>query len=121
MNKEKIILETITSSLIEEVKDKIIEYLDPDKLILFGSTAKEDDDPHDIDIYVIKRGIYNTRKIEREIDELFAGRFFALDVIVRTPEQVENSIKSGNSFLLKEVIAKGRVLYDKEESKVSIS
>ena len=55
MNREKIILETITSSLIEEVKDKIIEYLDPDKLILFGSTAKEDDDPHDIDIYVIMR------------------------------------------------------------------
>jgi len=121
MNREKIMLEPITSSLIEEIRDKIVDHLDPEKLILFGSAIREGSNPHDIDIYVIKRGIYNVRETERKIDELFAGRLFALDVIVRTPEQVENSVKSGNSFLLREVMTKGRVLYDKSGSKISIS
>ena len=69
---------------------------------------------NDIDIYIIKRGIRNVREVEREIDELFAGRFFALDVIVRTPEQIKSSLRSGNSFLRQEIIGKGRVLYAKQ-------
>lgn len=115
MNREKIILESITPSLIEEIRDRIVEYLSPDKIILFGSVIKENmQKSHDIDIYIIKRGIQNVREVERKIDELFAGRFFALDIIVRTPKQIEDSLRSGNSFLRQEIIAKGRVLYDKQ-------
>ena len=115
MGREEIILEPITLSLIEEVRDSIVEYLAPDKIILFGSVVKGNmQKSHDIDLYVIKRGVQNVREVERKIDELFAGRFFALDVIVRTPEQMESSLRSGNSFLKQEIIAKGRVLYDKQ-------
>jgi len=114
MKRETIILEPITPSLIEEIRDKIVEYLNPDKIILFGSIVKEDmQKSHDIDLYIIKPGIKNVREIERKIDELFTGRFFALDVIVRTPKQVEDSLRSGNSFLLREIMGKGQVLYEK--------
>lgn len=115
MKGEEIILEPITPSLIEEVRDKIVEYLNPERIFLFGSTVKEDmQKSHDIDLYIIKRGIQDVREVERRIDELFAGRLLALDVIVRTPEQMEDSLRSGNSFLKQEIIAKGRVLYDKQ-------
>lgn len=115
MKREKVSLEPITSSLIEEIRDRIVEYLNPDKIILFGSAVKENmSEPHDIDLYIIKGGIQNVREIERKIDELFAGRLFALDVIVRTPEQVETIVRSGNSFLSQQIIAKGRVLYEKQ-------
>lgn len=114
MKREKIILESITPSLIEEIRDKVVEYFTPDKIILFGSVVKGDmQKSHDIDIYIIKRGVKKVREIERKIDELFTGRFFALDIIVRTPEQVEDSLRSGNSFLLQEIINKGQVLYEK--------
>lgn len=121
--KEKIILEPISLSLIFEIRDRIIEFLNPDKIIIFGSATRlvfegsAGDDvkmPHDVDLYVIKRGIRDVREAERKIDELFAGRFFALDVIVRTPEQVEYSLKGGNSFLSQQILAKGSVLYDKQ-------
>ena len=115
MKRQKIILETITPSLIEEIKNKIIEYLNPDKIILFGSALKENmQKANDIDIYIIKQGIQNVREVERKIDELFTGRLFALDIIVRTPEQVENSLKSGNSFLREEIMLKGHILYDRQ-------
>lgn len=114
LNREKVQLEPVTPSLIKEVRDRIVEYLNPDKIILFGSAVKENmSEPHDIDLYIIKRGIQNVREVERKIDKLFVGRLFALDVIVRTPEQVEAILRSGNSFLSQQIIAKGRVLYEK--------
>ena len=122
MEREKIVLESITPSLIEEIRDRIVEHLDPDRIILFGSVVKENmQEAHDIDIYIIKQEIPNVREVEREIDELFAGRLFALDVIVRTPEQMEDSLRSGNSFLSQEIIAKGRVLYDKQRLETVLS
>lgn len=115
LNREKVWLEPVTPSLIKEIGDRIVEYLDPEKIILFGSAVKEDvQEPHDIDIYIIKRGIQNVREVERKIDELFTGRLFALDVIVRTPEQIEAIVRSGNSFLSQQITAKGRVLYEKQ-------
>jgi len=115
MQREEIILEPITSSLIDEICDRIIENIDPDKIILFGSTVSGDmEKSHDVDIYVVKQGVKDVREFERKIDELFVGRLFALDVIVRTPEQVKKSLSSGNSFLSQEIIGKGRVLYDKQ-------
>lgn len=113
--KEQIILEPITSLLIDEIRDSIIEYLDPDKIILFGSAVSGNlEECHDIDLYIVKQGIKDIREVERGIDKLFIGRLFALDVIVRTPEQVKQSLDSGNSFLLQEIINKGQVLYDKK-------
>lgn len=113
--KEKVILEPITSSLIEEIRDKIVKYFNPDKIILFGSAARNMQNSHDIDLYIVKQRIRNVRETERKIDELFSGRFFAIDVIVRTPKQIEKSIKSGNSFLKQEIINKGKVLYEKKQ------
>jgi len=115
MKREEIILESITPSLIEEIRNKVVEHVTPDKIILFGSAVKGNmQKSHDIDIYIIKRGIKNVREVERKIDELFTGRSFALDVIVRTPQQVEDGLRSGNSFLLQEIMTKGRVLYEKQ-------
>jgi predicted nucleotidyltransferase len=122
MKSETVLLESITPSLIAEIRDEIIENIAPDQIILFGSAARSDvKAPHDIDIYVIKEGIQNGREVERRIEELFAGRLFALDVIVRTPEQVEASLKGGNSFLSQQILAKGRILYDKRKFKSRLS
>ena len=120
MERKTIILEPITPSLIAEVRDKIIECFEPDQIILFGSTVRGDvEEPHDIDLYVIKDGLQEVREVERRIDELFAGRLFALDVLVRTPQQVKASLKEGNSFLLHQILEKGRILYDKKQSQLS--
>ncbi len=122
MKREAVILEPITPSLVAEVRDKIIESIDPDGIILFGSAARDDvKEPHDIDLYVIKDEIQDVREVERKIEELFAGRLFALDVIVRTPQQVHASLKGGNSFVSQQILAKGRILYDKQQFKSRLS
>ncbi len=112
MTRDPVVLEPITPALLDEVRDAIVACLAPDKIILFGSAVRADSpSPHDIDLYVIKEGIQDVRAAARKIEELFSGRLFALDVVVRTPEQIRAGLKAGNSFLIHEVLGKGRVLY----------
>ena len=44
------------------------------------------------------------------IDAAF-DRLFSLDLIVRTPQQIERGLKQNNWFL-REIIEKGKVLYE---------
>jgi predicted nucleotidyltransferase len=122
VKEEEIVLEPITPALIEEIRERIVKHLHPDTIILFGSAVKKTmQNSHDIDLYIVKRGVRNVREVERELEVLFAGRLLALDIIVRTPEQVEESLRGGNSFLKQEVIAKGKVLYAREGVKAKLS
>lgn len=109
-------LEPITPALLNEVRDAIVKCIAPDQIVVFGSAARQGDStPHDIDLYIIKSGLRDRREAERRIEQLFEGRLFALDVLIRTPEQVEASLKAGNSFVAQEVLKKGRILYERKE------
>ena len=95
---------------IERVKRCLLRYA-PEKIIIFGSCAREDADEYsDIDVVVIK----NTEKrfIERLID---AAKFLdndlgKVDVFVYTNEEIEEMKRSGNPFIEK-VLSEGRVIY----------
>jgi predicted nucleotidyltransferase len=116
MTREPVLLEPITPTLLDEVRDAIVAAIAPDRIILFGSVMRQGSAaPHDIDLYVIKSGLKDRREAERRIEQLFQGRLFALDVLISTPEQVEMSLQGGNSFLAQEVLGKGRVLYERDK------
>jgi predicted nucleotidyltransferase len=88
----------------------------PEKIILFGSYAYGT--PHaesDVDLLVIMP-TRNTIDQAIRIDLSFE-RWFSLDLIVRTPWQVERGLKDDNWFL-REVIDKGRVLYESRNCKM---
>jgi predicted nucleotidyltransferase len=49
---------------LEKTVNIIINTLDPEKIILFGSRARGDfDNESDYDIFILKEGIINLRKI----------------------------------------------------------
>jgi uncharacterized protein len=89
---------------------QIAERFHPEKIILFGSYAYGT--PHaesDVDLLVIMPAhdaINQSIRISLAFDHPFS-----LDLIVRTPKQMERGLKDGNWFL-REVMAKGKVLYE---------
>ncbi|MGC8842798.1 MAG: nucleotidyltransferase domain-containing protein [bacterium] len=101
---------------MEKLK-RIIESLkkyDPERIILFGSYAREDFDPEsDIDLVVIKRT--EKRFIERllEVAELIENELGKVDVFVYTPEEFERMIEWGNPFI-ERVLKEGKVVYEKK-------
>lgn len=96
--------------LIRRFARQVAERFSPDKIILFGSYAYGT--PHadsDVDILVVMPA-------RNQLDQAFKIHWtiqppFPLQLIVRTPKNMAWRLDEGDSFL-KEVLAKGKVLYD---------
>src|ERR1700730_6866852 len=106
----------IPLAAIRRFARRIAERFHPDKIILFGSYAYGN--PHeesDVDLLVIMR---TKNAIDQSIRIKTAfKRLFSLDLIVRTPWQVERGLKDDNWFL-REIIEKGKVLYEARDRQV---
>ena len=96
--------------------ERIVVALKPEKIILFGSYA-QGNPTHDSDVDLLI--IMKTRKkhVDRyvAVSQLLYPRQFPVDIIVKTPKEVEEAMKGGkdNSFFIREIIKKGKVLYDR--------
>jgi predicted nucleotidyltransferase len=106
----------IPMTAIRRFARQIAERFRPEKIILFGSYAYGT--PHaesDVDLLVIMPARDVVAQAIR-IDLAFE-RPFSLDLIVRTPNQIERGLKEDDWFL-REVIEKGKVLYEAPDSQV---
>lgn len=96
---------------IENIVNQIIEKYKPEKIILFGSTARGEYGPDsDADFLIIKKdtpfyGADRIRELSRIID-----REIPVDFLVYRPEEFEKRLKIGDPFL-KSILEEGRVLY----------
>src|SRR5713226_1146852 len=106
----------IPMRLIRRFARQVAERFQPDKIVLFGSYAYGT--PHadsDVDILVImpaRNQLDQAVKIELACDPPFP-----LDIIVRTPHNMEWQLAEGDSFL-REITSKGRILYEKNHAGV---
>ena len=101
----------IPLSAIRRFARQIAERFQPEKIILFGSYAYGT--PHnesDVDLLVIMPA-YDVVNQSIRICNAFDVWPFSLDLIVRTPRQIERGLKQNNWFL-REITEKGKVLYD---------
>jgi uncharacterized protein len=103
----------ITDQKIQAIADKIAKVYQPEKIILFGSWAWGK--PHkdsDVDLFIVK-DTDDIRKTAQEIDKHFFPRFFAMDIGVYTPSQLEKELKLEEPFVSK-IAKKGRTLFENQ-------
>lgn len=98
---------------LEEAIRRIVEEVNPDKIILFGSRAKgAEKEQSDYDIFVLKSGITHRGEIEKRIYLKLFGIGVPVDVIVEVPDRFEEL--KDNPFLVYSEVAKyGKVVYEK--------
>lgn len=97
---------------------KIVSALKPEKIILFGSYANGNPTPDsDVDLLIIMEIRSNYKETYRMVSSLLYPRQFPVDIIIKTPQEVEEAIKGGkdNSFFIREILKTGRVLYDRNK------
>ena len=93
---------------IRAVVKQIVEKFQPEKVILFGSYAHGQPKlESDVDLLVIMNTPLRSRQQRLEISRALSPRPFPLDIIIRTPEQLEERIAMGDLFLL-EITTKGK-------------
>ncbi len=100
---------------IQQIIQQIINNFQPEKIILFGSYAYGNpSDDSDVDLLVIMDFNDSPQKqmfkILQSIDY-----HLPLDLIVRSQNQLSKRINAGD-FFLKEILERGRILYDRNIS-----
>lgn len=96
---------------VKDITERLIEYYEPDRIILYGSYGTEKERTHsDIDLLIIKK----TEKylIERRIEaeRILSDRLMPIDITVYTPEEVRYLFSIGSPFI-EEIMEEGRLLY----------
>jgi predicted nucleotidyltransferase len=103
----------VPMSIIRRFAREVAKRFHPEKIYLFGSYAYGS--PHadsDVDILVVmpaRNEIDQAVRIDRAVDPSFP-----LDLIVCTPKNIAWRLKEGDAFL-REIVMKGKVLYEKAD------
>jgi predicted nucleotidyltransferase len=94
---------------------KIVDELKPEKIILFGSYAYGLPNPHsDVDLLVILKTRASLKERSWKVSRLLLPRPFPVDILVKTPKEIEKALKSGD-FFVQEILTRGKVLYEQNK------
>src|SRR5512146_714835 len=94
--------------------ERIVSRLKPEKIILFGSYAYGNPTPDsDVDLLVIMKT--KAREIDRYIavSNLLYPRQFPVDILVKTPKEVQEVSRKKGNFFMREILTKGKVIYER--------
>ena len=98
--------------LLAEITRRIRATTTAERIILFGSHAREDAGPDsDLDILVIVRDVTHTRAESTRIRRALRGLLVPIDIIVATPDQVER-YRDSPGLIYGPALREGRVLDD---------
>ena len=101
------------SDTLPEAVERIVRELQPEKVILFGSHAYGRPTPDsDVDLLVVMHTAASSTERYLAVSRLLRPRPFPVDILVRTPQEIDRSLKKGD-FFIDEILSLGRVLYER--------
>ncbi len=96
-----------------KVVEMIRDGYDPEKIIIFGSHARGQASRHsDLDVMVIKDTDAGQLDRIREVSDVVMPRPLPLDILVKTPEEIEHRLEIGDYFI-REIMDEGVVAYER--------
>jgi predicted nucleotidyltransferase len=96
---------------IRQLCTRIAREFKPEKIILFGSHASGRPTPEsDLDLMVVMQ--FEGDPLEQAVTMLNRlNMLIPIDLLVRTPEQVQQRLEMGDSFM-RDIIERGEVMYE---------
>jgi predicted nucleotidyltransferase len=105
----------LASGTLREIIRRIVDVAGPERIILFGSAARDEMGPHsDIDLLVIKDGRFHRGRLTEKIYMNLFGAGRAVDVVVVRSEDVER-YKNSPALVICSALAEGKVVYGAEK------
>ena len=99
---------------IKKLVERIVSRIQPDKIIIFGSYAKNTaTNKSDLDLLIIKETHLPMSLRDEEIRPLLSNLLIRIDVHFYTPEEVEEYGSEEYSFV-HSIMKTGKVLYEKK-------
>jgi predicted nucleotidyltransferase len=99
------------ADVLDEVVRRIVEVASPERIILFGSSARGAAGPDsDLDLLVVKRGVPHRRRLAQQIYSRLVGVEVPVDVLVVTPEDVD-TFRYKVGTIIGPALREGREIY----------
>ena len=107
----------VSDAVLDQMVEKIVEEVDPDQIILFGSRARGDARAgSDVDLVVVESepfGRERSRRLEAaRLYRTLSGFLVSKDILVYSRDEVEYWRDSLNHVLAR-ALREGRVLYER--------
>jgi len=100
----------VTAELLQNIVQRIVTGLHPQKIVLFGSYAYGLPSPDsDLDILVIMQTTERPDERVLAISRLLRPRQFPMDILVRTPDEIAEAVEKNDPFI-QEILSRGKVL-----------
>jgi predicted nucleotidyltransferase len=114
-HQEEIRMQKVSQQEIMNFVKEVVARFEPERIILFGSYASGTITPDsDVDLCVVMEFEGRPHQQAFQIRKT-VKRSFPLDLLVRRPEDIKRRLKLGD-FLIKEIMQKGKVLYERTGS-----
>lgn len=107
----------VQNEILREITEKIVSFSDPQKIVLFGSHARNEAGKNsDLDLLVIDRGSFgperSRRKFIAEVRRHLKGYPFPIDIIVSTVKE-SDQWKDSEDHALERAQHEGKTLYER--------
>ena len=107
----------LTEKIVDGMVDTIVREVDPERVILFGSQVRhEEDDRSDIDFLIVQDHPFepgrNRRQQMARIWRRLAHYPVSQDILIYTPEEVERW-RHTRTHVIARALREGKVLYER--------
>lgn len=107
----------VTDSLIEQIKNRIVKAVNPERIFLFGSHAKGTaDSSSDVDFLVIEDAAFGQERSRRKeaayISRNLDGFDVPIDILVYSRQEVDEW-KSSINHIVARALREGKLLYER--------
>jgi predicted nucleotidyltransferase len=101
----------VSQETLNTIIQRIVEVAQPERIILFGSAAREETGSHsDVDLLVVKSGEFDQSRLMGDIYMNLHGVGQAVDVILVTPDQVER-YRNTHCLIIAPALREGKEIY----------
>ncbi|MGH9427719.1 MAG: nucleotidyltransferase domain-containing protein [Terriglobia bacterium] len=101
----------IAQGILEGIIKRVVAVAHPERIILFGSAARETMGPHsDVDLLVVKSGEFDQGQVVGDIYVNLHGVGQAVDIVLVTPEQLER-YKNTHCLVIAPALREGKEIY----------
>ena len=102
---------TINQKILNDIIQRVVEIAEPERIILFGSIAREEMNRHsDVDLLVVKDAPA-LRQLTAKVYQRLYGVGAAVDLVMVTPQDVER-YKDSHALIIKPALREGTVMYE---------
>lgn len=103
----------LTTSTVSDVINTIISGYDPEKIIIFGSYARNEQSiDSDLDLLIVKDTDQSFVQRQRAVRSLFEKQPFAMDILIYTSEEFEKGRNWLNN-IINIAVKTGKLVYER--------